>query len=163
MDERTERPLLSQSALDALRAELEDLKSNARDRMSERLKEARELGDVTDNAAFETAKHDQALLEGRIAKLEGLLKEAVVRDTPADISTVGQGVVVTVRDCADSNVEDSFVVAESEERITGARVLSPRSPLGQALLGKRVGDRVTYEAPGGTFTYEIVSLQAHQG
>ena len=71
--------------------------------------------------------------------------------------------MVTIRDCTEEDVQDSFVVAESEERVTGARVLSPRSPLGQALLGKRVGDRVTYDAPGGTFTYEIVSLQAHQG
>jgi transcription elongation factor GreA len=163
MDEQSERPVLSQSALDALRAELEELKSDGRTRMGERLKAARELGDITDNAAFETAKHDQALLEGRIARLETLLKDAVVRNTPADASVVGQGVVVTVRDCGDQSIEDSFVVAESEERVTGARVLSPRSPLGQALLGKRVGDRVTYEAPGGTFTYEIVALQAHQG
>jgi transcription elongation factor GreA len=163
VDEHGERPVLSQTALDALRAELEDLKTNGRTRMSERLKTAIELGDITDNAAYEAAKQDQAMLEGRIAKLESLLKEAVVRDKPADSSTVGQGVVVTVRDCTNGDIEDSFVVAESEERITGARVLSPRSPLGQALLGKRVGDRVTYEAPGGTFTYEIVSLHAHQG
>src|SRR5207244_2601643 len=115
-----------------LRSELEDLKTNGRQKMSERLKSARELGDVTDNAAFEMAKHDQALMEGRIAKLESLMKEAVVRDTPADISAVGLGVIVTVRDCADEDIEDSFVVAESEERVTGARVLSPKSPLGQA-------------------------------
>ena len=160
MDEHSERPVLSQAALDAHRVELESLKTEGRTKISERLKSAIELGDISDNAAYEAAKQDQAMLEGRIAKLESLLKEAVVRDKPADSSTVAQGVVVTVRD---GEIEDSFVVAEPEERITGARVLSPRSPLGQALLGKRVGDRVTYEAPGGTFTYEIVSLQAHQG
>ncbi len=163
MEDQAERPVLSQTALDALRAELDELKSNGRTRMGERLKTAIELGDITDNAAYEAAKQDQAMLEGRIAKLETLLREAVVRDVVADTSVVGQGVVVTVRDCVDKDIEDSFVVAESEERVTGARVLSPRSPLGQALLGKRVGDRVTYEAPGGTFTYEIVSLQAHHG
>jgi transcription elongation factor GreA len=162
MDEQDTRPVLSQSALDALRAELEELKTDGRMRMSERLKTAIELGDITDNAAYEAAKQDQAMLEGRIAKLETLLKDAVVRDKPVDSSVVGQGVVVTVRDCIDQDIEDSFVVAEFEERVTGARVLSPRSPLGQALLGKRVGDRVTYDAPGGRFTYEIVSLQAHR-
>jgi transcription elongation factor GreA len=162
MVDEVERPVLSRQALDALRSELADLKTNGRQKMSERLKTARELGDVTDNAAFEMAKSDQALLEGRIAKLEVLMKDALVRDTPADISSVGLGVVVTVRDCGDQDAEDSFVVAESEERVTGARVLSPKSPLGQALLGKRVGERVTYEAPGGTFTYEIMSLQAHK-
>jgi transcription elongation factor GreA len=127
--------------------------------MSARLLAAREMGDVTDNAAFETAKHDQALMEGRIARLEKIVKDAVVRDAPVHSSVVVSGVAVTVRDVSDPSVEDSFVVAESEERVTGARVLSPRSPLGQALLGKRVGDQVTYEAPGGTFTYEIVKLQ----
>jgi transcription elongation factor GreA len=154
-----ERPTLSRSALDALQAELEGLKTDGRQKISQRLLEARELGDVTDNAAFETAKHDQALLEGRIARLEKLVKDAVVRDTPVDSNVVIPGVAVTVRDTNDPSIEDSFVVAESEERVTGARVLSPRSPLGQALLGKRVGDQVTYDAPGGTFTYEIVGLQ----
>lgn len=157
--EDVERPVLSRSALDALRNELDGLKTDGRKLMSERLKAARELGDITDNAAFESAKHDQALLEGRIAKLEVLLKEAVVRDRPADASVVASGVLVTVRDAADPSFEDSFVVAESEERVTGARVLSPKSPLGQALMGKGVGETVTYEAPGGRFTYEIVSLE----
>lgn len=159
MMEDVERPVLSRSALDALRNELDGLKTDGRKLMSERLKAARELGDITDNAAFESAKHDQALLEGRIAKLEVLLKEAVVRDRPADASVVASGVLVTVRDAADPSFEDSFVVAESEERVTGARVLSPKSPLGQALMGKGVGETVTYEAPGGRFTYEIVSLE----
>ncbi len=72
---------------------------------------------------------------------------------------MASGVRVTVRDTSDPDFQDSFVVAESEERVTGARVLSPKSPLGQALMGKRVGDTVTYEAPGGRFTYEIVSLE----
>ena len=161
--EEAERPVLSRSAIDALRVELEQLKTEGRRRMSERLLAARELGDVTDNAEFESAKQDQALLEGRIAKLETLLKHALVRETPADASAVAPGVVVTVRDADSPEFEDSFLVAESEERVTGVRVLSPNSPLGQALIGRRVGDRVTYEAPGGTFTYEIVSLQPHDG
>jgi transcription elongation factor GreA len=154
-----ERAVLSQEALDALKAELEELKTKGRERMSAQLRQARELGDVTDNAAFETAKQDQALLEGRIARLEDVLKNAVVRESTGHSSTVSPGVKVTVRDTKDPSYEDAFLIAESEERITGARVLSPRSPLGQALLGKRVGDTVTYEAPGGTFTYEVVSLE----
>jgi transcription elongation factor GreA len=157
--DEAERPTLSRSALEAIRAELEELKTNGRQKMSEALRTARELGDVTDNAAFETAKQDQAILEGRIMRLEEVVKNAVIRDTPADATSVGPGVMVTVRDATDPSIEDSFVLAESEERVTGARVLSPRSPLGQALLGKRVGEQVTYDAPGGRFTYEIVSLE----
>lgn len=157
--ESSEHPVLSQSAIEALRAELDELKTNGRQKMSERLKAARELGDVTDNAEFETAKQDQAMMEGRIAKLEALLQDAVVRETQSEASSVAPGVIVTLRAPDDPETEDSFVVAESEERASGARVLSPKSPLGQALLGKQVGDRVTYDAPGGTFTYEIVSLE----
>ena len=149
---------LSEGAIEALRAELEELKTSGREKMTSQIRQARELGDVTDNAAYETAKQDQALLEGRIVRLEELLKNAVVRETPTNSDVVTPGIVVTVRDVGDSSVEDSFMLAEPEERVTGARVLSPRSPLGQALLGKRVGDKVTYEAPGGTFTYEVVSL-----
>ncbi|MEX0875507.1 MAG: transcription elongation factor GreA [Actinomycetota bacterium] len=159
MTDNGERPVLSQEAVDALRAELEELKTNGREKMSEQLRQARELGDVTDNAAFEAAKQDQALLEGRIARLEDVLRNAEVRDVPADASTVVSGVRVTVRDTDDPSIEDAFVIAESEERVTGARVLSPRSPLGQALIGCSIGDRVTYEAPGGTFTYEVVGLE----
>lgn len=154
-----DRPVLSRSALDALRAELEDLKVNGRQQMGARLKHARELGDVSDNAAFESAKQDQAMMEGRIADLERIVKEAVVRQGPADASNVAVGVIVTVRDTNEGS-EDSFVIAESAERASGARVLSPRTPLGRALLGKTIGDQVTYQAPGGTFTYEIVSLEA---
>jgi transcription elongation factor GreA len=154
-----DKPMLSQSAIDALAAELENLKTEGRLKMSQRLLEARELGDVSENAEFESAKQDQAMLEGRIAQLQSLLKEAVVRETPSDTSTVGHGVVVTVRDAADPSFEDSFLIAESAERVTGARVLSPKSPLGVALFGHVVGDRVTYEAPGGRFTYEIIKIE----
>lgn len=157
MSDTSEQQFLSAEAIKALQAELDELKSTGREKVTEQIRQARDLGDITDNAAYETAKQDQALLEGRIIRLEELLKNAVIREAPTDSSTVAPGVVVTVRDLGDST-EDSFVLAEPEERVTGARVLSPRSPLGQALLGKKVGDQVTYEAPGGKFTYEIVSL-----
>lgn len=157
--EDAERPVLSKEALEQLTAELGRLKTDGRLKISEQLRTAKELGDISDNAAYETAKQDQAMLEGRIAKLESLLKDAVVRQSPSDAKVVESGVKVTVKDVQDPSVEDSFVIAESEERITGARVLSPRSPLGQALLGKRVGDQITYDAPGGTFTCEVISLE----
>lgn len=154
-----EQPILSADAIEKLKAELEELKTTGREKNIEQIRQARDLGDVTDNAAFETAKQDQAMLEGRIARLEEIVKTAVVRDENIASDVVAQGIVVTVRDVDDPSVEDAFMIAEPEERVTGARVLSPRSPLGEALMAKRVGDRVTYEAPGGTFTYEIVSLE----
>jgi transcription elongation factor GreA len=159
MDVTGEQPVLSAEAIQALQVELEELKSNGRDKMTAQIRQARELGDVSDNAAYETAKQDQAMLEGRIARLEDVLKNAVVREASGPSDIVSPGLVVTVRDVEDANIVDSFVLAEPEERVTGARVLSPRSPLGQALLDHKVGDRVTYEAPGGTFTYEVVAIE----
>ncbi len=159
MDVTGEQPVLSAEAIAQLQVELEQLKTSGRTKMTDQIRQARELGDVTDNAAYETAKQDQALLEGRIARLEDVLKNAVVREATGPSDTVSPGLVVTVRDVEDANIVDSFVLAEPEERVTGARVLSPRSPLGQALLDHRVGDRVTYEAPGGTFTYEVVAIE----
>lgn len=126
--------------------------------MSERLLAARELGDISENSEFESAKQDQAMLEGRIAEIRNILKTASVREAPTDTSHVTLGLIVTVRDVNDPSYEDTFMVAEAEERITGARVLSPQSPLGQALLNKKIGDHVTYAAPGGEFTFEIVKL-----
>jgi len=157
--DNTDRPVLSQSAIDALRRELEELKTEGRDRMSERLKAAREHGDVTDNSEYESAKQDQALLEGRIQKVEHILRQAIVRETPADASAVVVGTMVTVRDTDAPQEEDRYLVGESEERLTGARVLSPQSPLGKALLGCKIGDKVTYDAPGGSFTYEVVKIE----
>lgn len=158
--ETSEQPVLSAEAIETLKAELEELKGNGRTNNIEQIRQARDLGDVTDNAAYETAKQDQAMLEGRIARLEELVKTAVVRDGVVSTGVVAAGLVVKVRDVDDDSIEDEFILAEPEERVTGARVLSPRSPLGQALLGKKVGDRVSYEAPGGTFTYEVVSLES---
>lgn len=157
--ENGDQPVLSADALAALKAELEELKTNGRARNIEQIRQARDLGDVSDNAAFETAKQDQALLEGRIARLEEIVRSAVVREGQVHSDVVTPGIKVTVRDVDDPSVEDQFTIAEPEERVTGARVLSPRSPLGVALMDKKVGDRVTYEAPGGRFTYEIVSLE----
>lgn len=154
-----DRPILSQPAIEALQQELDHLVDQGRREMSERLLAARELGDVSENSEFESAKQDQALLEGRIAKLQTLLKTAIVREVPTDASQVAVGIVVTVRDAEDPSFEDTYLIAESEERVTGAKVLSPKSPLGQALMGKGVGDKVTYAAPGGKFTYEIVELR----
>ena len=158
--ETSEQPVLSAEAIETLKAELEELKTTGRENNIEQIRQARDLGDITDNAAYETAKQDQALLEGRIARLEELVKTAVVREGTVKSDVVVAGLIVTVKDVDDADVTDEFMLAEPEERVTGARVLSPRSPLGQALMGKKVGDKVSYEAPGGTFTYEVVALKS---
>src|SRR5687767_8743614 len=98
MEHEHERPALSQATIDALKAELEELTGEGRRKLSERLLNAREHGDISENSEFETAKNDQSMLETRISKIRSLLREAVVREAPTNATTVTPGVIVTVRD-----------------------------------------------------------------
>jgi transcription elongation factor GreA len=155
--------VLTRDAYERLRAELDGLKTDGRTQMAERLQHARELGDIRENAEFDAAKNDQALMEARIRELERMLKDPDVLDAPAATDAAGPGMLVTLRPLDEDEPEDEtyLLAASKEERAEGARTVSVDSPLGKALLGKKAGGRASYEAPGGTFTYEIVSLEPH--
>lgn len=155
----TEGPQLSAAAHAKLTEELEHLKTTGRQQMSERLLAARELGDISENSEYETAKNDQGLMEGRIAELEHLLQHAEIRESRVESDTVQLGMVVTVRDTQDPDFVDTLLVADAAERASGARVISPTSPLGSALLGKSVGATVEFEAPRGKCSFEIIELK----
>jgi transcription elongation factor GreA len=92
-----------------------------------------------------------------------MLKDPDIVEKPAVADAAGPGVLVTVRPLDEDEPDDEvyLLAASKEERTEAARTVSVDSPFGQALLGKKVGARVTYEAPGGRFTYEVVSLQPH--
>ncbi|MGH2723368.1 MAG: GreA/GreB family elongation factor [Actinomycetota bacterium] len=152
---------LTRGAYHRLRDELERLRDEGRRRMADRLQHARELGDIRENAEYDSAKNEQGLMEARIRELERLLKDPDIVDAPSDAEAAGPGVLVTVRplDEEEPDHETYLLAASKEERAEGARTVSVDSPFGQALLGRRVGDRVTYEAPGGTFTCEITGLR----
>jgi transcription elongation factor GreA len=102
-------------------------------------------------------------MEARIRELERMLKDPDILEEPASADAAGPGVLVTVRplDDADDDDEIYLLAASKEERAEGARTVSVDSPFGKALLGRKVGEQVSYEAPGGQFTCEIVSLQPH--
>jgi transcription elongation factor GreA len=155
--------VLTRDAYERLKAELEGLKSEGRAHVAERLQHARELGDIRENAEFDAAKNDQALMESRIRQLEQMLKDPDIVKKPAVADAAAPGVLVTVRPLDEDEPDDEvyLLAASKEERTEAARTVSVDSPFGQALLGKKVGARVTYEAPGGRFTYEVVSLQPH--
>ena len=152
--------VLTRDAYDRLRAELEELKGEGRRRMADRLQHARELGDIRENAEFDAAKNEQGLMEARIRELERMLKDPDIVEGAAASEIAAAGVMVTVRplDEADPEEETYLLAASKEERANAARTVSLDSPFGRALEGRRVGDRVEYEAPGGRFSYEIVSL-----
>jgi transcription elongation factor GreA len=149
---------LTRDAYQRLRSELEELKTEGRQKVAERLERARAHGDIRENAEYDAAKDDQGLMEARIRELETLLKDPDVVDAPVSADEARPGVLVTVRLAGDE--EETYLLAASkEERLDGVRTVTEDSPLGGALAGRKVGDRVSYDAPGGTFDCEIVKLE----
>jgi transcription elongation factor GreA len=150
---------LSQVTFERLHTELSDLKTRGRVDVARLIEAARALGDLSENGDYHAAKDSQGKMEARIRQLEAMLDGAVVVDTDAvdAASDVTTGVVVSLRYVGDDEVE-RYLLGSIEERREGVSVVSPNSPLGQALMGKSVGDRVSYEAPSGPLEVEIVEI-----
>jgi transcription elongation factor GreA len=147
-----------------MRKELEELRTEGRTKMAERLLHAREFGDIMENAEYDAAKNEQGLMEARIRQLEQLLRDPEIIEA-AEGDEVGPGTLVTVRPVEDDgeDEEETYLVALSaEERAPGVRTVTASSPFGSALLGRKAGDRVRYEAPGGTFAYEVVRFEPYR-
>lgn len=151
---------LTPSAHQKLRDELDDLMTNGRPEISDRIAEARSHGDIRENADYDAAKNEQGLMEARIRKLQHLLDTAEVREA-SDTGIVEVGSVVTVTR-ADGGEMDVFV-APPENKVADYVLASPSSPLGGALLGAREGEDVSYEAPGGTFTVTVNAIKPYEG
>ena len=163
-DAEGSKPVLSQAAYDRLRTEYENLTTTGRKEVAARLLRARELGDLSENAEYHATKDEQGLMEARIRKLHWTLRNAQIVDAPATGDVAGPGMLVTVKEPGSTDDADVYLLAASaEERAKGARTVTTRSPFGAALVGKRPGDSVVYEAPGGNFTYEVVSVQPWDG
>ena len=163
--EREPSARLSREAFERLSEELEKLRTEGRDHIAERLLRAREFGDIRENAEYDAAKNEQGLMEARIRKLQAMLKDAeIVEASALPSDTVVTGMVVTVRprDEDDGDDERYLLAVSPEERPAGMRTVTPDSPFGSALLGRRIGEVVEYEAPGGTFEYEVVGFEPYQ-
>ena len=151
---------LTRDTYDRLQAELEDLTTRGRVEIAAAIEAARALGDLSENGDYHAAKDAQGKMESRIRQLQRLLKTATVVDADqASDGTVSPGMVVTLRyEGDDEDDTTDFFVGSIEERQGDLTVVSPGSPLGQALIGHRVGDAVEYAAPGGTLTVQIVNI-----
>lgn len=149
---------LTPAALAKLQEELEYLTTTGRDEIVRRIAEARDHGDLKENAEYDTAKNDQGLMEARIRQLTHTIEHARIIEAD-DSGSVTVGTIATVED--DDGDEIEFFVAPAENKAPGMLLASPDSPLGAALLGARPGDEVTYEAPGGTFTYTVKAVRPH--
>jgi transcription elongation factor GreA len=151
---------LTPAAYKSLQAELEELSTVGRIQITARIAEAREHGDLKENAEYDAAKNEQGMMEARIRKLTHLLETAEVREVE-NSGLVEIGTIVTVID--DEGDEHEYFVAPAENKVPGILLASPRSPLGDALLGSAPGDEVSYEAPGGTFTYRVAAVRIYEG
>jgi transcription elongation factor GreA len=149
---------LTKETYDRLVAELDDLKTRGRVDIARAIEAARALGDLSENGDYHAAKDTQGKMEARIRQLEATLGNARIVDTSSSAGgVITTGVVVTLRYVGDDE-EERYLVGSIEERQEGVSVVSPGSPLGQALVGARAGDRVGYEAPSGVLEVEVVKV-----
>jgi transcription elongation factor GreA len=151
---------LTKDTYERLSAELEDLRTRGRIEIARAIEAARALGDLSENGDYHAAKDAQGKMEARIRHLEAMLTDAEVVDSAAGSDgAVTTGAVVSLRYVGDDDVE-RYLIGSIEERQEGVAVVSPNSPLGQALMGHREGERVSYQAPSGSLEVEIVRVGA---
>ena len=152
--------LLTREGLKKYEDELHDLKVIKRKEVAQKIKEAREQGDLSENAEYDAAKDEQRDIEARIEELEKILKNVEVVDMDDDennLDHVGFGLVVKVKDNEfDDEMEFKIVGATEANSLKGK--ISNESPLGKALLGAKKGDIVTVEAPAGVIEYKILDI-----
>ena len=151
--------LLTYEGLKKLEDELQDLKVNRRQEVAQKIKEAREQGDLSENAEYDAAKDEQRDIESRIEEIEKILKNAeVIDDEEYEAGTVGFNTEVTVLDMERDEEVTYRIVGSTEANILQKKI-SNESPLGSALMRKKAGDVVTVEAPNGQFEYMIKGIK----
>ena len=140
--------------------ELQHLKVVRRKEIAEKIREAREQGDLSENAEYDAALDEQREIESRITELEEILKNAVVIDEDEmDSGKINIGCTVTLLDVEFDEEVTFSIVGTSEGTSSLSGRISNESPLGSALIGKAVGDTVTVQAPGGEFTYKVLKIE----
>ncbi|HEX4490023.1 MAG TPA: transcription elongation factor GreA [Acidimicrobiia bacterium] len=149
---------LSRDAHERLSQELEERTTHGRREISHRIEEAREHGDIKENADYDAAKNEQGHNEARIRQIEALLRDAVIVEHTSNGEVVAAGVLVELRYEGDDATE-TYLVGSIEERHDVYDVLSTSSPLGQALLGAKPGVTVKYEGPKRELSVEVVSVR----
>ena len=151
--------MLTYEGLKKLEDELQDLKVNKRQEVAQKIKEAREQGDLSENAEYDAAKDEQRDIEARIEEIEKILKNAeVIDEDEFDSETVNFGSEVTLHDMEIDEDVVYKIVGSTEADILKNKI-SNESPLGIALMKKRIGDVVTVEAPDGNFDYMIKEIK----
>lgn len=147
---------VTKEGLEKLKAELKQLTQVKRTEVAKRIKDAREMGDISENAEYDAARQEQSYIEGRIAELEEIIKNAKISDTVKnkDIIDIGSRVTVHI-----DGGQETFHIVGPPEADPLSKKISHESPLGKALYGKKVGEKVQVEAPVGMLTYTILKVE----
>ncbi|WP_414840048.1 transcription elongation factor GreA [Carnobacterium sp. TMP28] len=142
-----------------LEAELEELKTVKRKEIIERIKIARSFGDLSENSEYESAKDEQAFVEGRITTIETMLRfSEIIDNSKSAMDEVAIGRKITFVELPDGEVEEYTIVGSAEADPFSGRI-SNDSPIAKALMGKKVGDQVVISTPGGDMTIKIMSIE----
>jgi transcription elongation factor GreA len=149
---------MTRAGYTALETELKTLKSVERPAVIQAIAEARELGDLKENAEYHSAREKQGFIEGRIKEIEGVLSLAEVIDPKKMSGSVKFGATVELVD-EDTDEEKTWQIVGEHEAIIEKGLLNIKSPLARALIGKDEGDSVEVRTPGGVRSYEILSIQ----
>jgi transcription elongation factor GreA len=147
---------VSKEGLAKLRDELEEMVNIRRAEVAARISEAKQHGDITENAEYEDAKNEQAFVEGRIQSISALIKNAVVIGENHSTTHVQIGSTVEVQS---QDGKEKFTIVGSAEADPGAGKISNESPVGRALLGHKKGDEVAVSVPAGDWTYKILGIR----
>ncbi len=149
---------ITDDGLKKLQQELETLKTEGRADIAEKIKVARGYGDLSENSEYDEAKNEQAKLEARILEIEAMLKNVeIIEDIKGNAKTVVIGCKVKVLDMEFGD-EDEYRVVGSTEADSRCGKISDESPMGKALLGRKLGDEVIFEAPAGEFKVKILEI-----
>lgn len=150
---------MTRNGLEALKKELQQLKSSDRPKIIEAIAEARAQGDLSENAEYESAKERQGFIEGRIAEIEAKISQAEVID-PSSINADGRcvfGATVELEDL-DDEVKSTYQIVGDDESSIKDNKISINSPLAKALIGKEEGEIIEFETPGGLKNYEVLKV-----
>ena len=150
--------LFTQAAIDDLKAQLVELRTTKRQEVAEKIKEAKSFGDLSENSEYDEAKNEQAEIEGKIAHLEVTLENAIVLDD-SELGTdkVNVGNKVAVHNI-DTGEETEYKIVSTTEADPLMFLISDDSPLGNALIGQRMGDSINVETPMGVVKYTITNI-----
>lgn len=148
---------LTQEGLDELKKELDNLINVRRPENIQSIKEARSLGDLSENADYDAARNEQAQIEGRIKTIEKMLENVSII-TKTDTDKVALGTTVSIKYVDDEDEEDEYKIVGSQEADPFESKISNESPIAQALLDHKVGDIVTVESPNGSYQVEIKAI-----